>query len=42
MITKQGVGCKKRIVQWDYDLLPVRLRLAHGITKTGVRKHTRK
>jgi hypothetical protein len=42
MTQKQGFGCKKRIAHWGYDLLPLRLPLTPGTTKTGVRKQTRK
>ena len=40
MIKKHGFSCKKRIVHWGYDLLPVWLRLGPAITKAGVRKQT--
>lgn len=42
MIKKHGFGCKKRIVHWGYDLLPVWLRVGLIITKAGIRKQTNK
>jgi len=41
MIKKHGFSCKKHIMYWGYDLLPVRLRPGPAITKAGVRKQTR-